>query len=182
MECRRSKRGNLHFLRLLSEFRMGLLGITMFLIAGCGQLSWTFVPSEARPAFFGLTVNDFANVRPLVTFGTTRSWDAYQGLDWAEANPASGQFNFDPLNKFIAINQGRGAEMIYTFGRTPRWASTKPNAPGPYGPGQCAPPNLTAWDQYVTAVVTSAAGRIHYWELWNEPNFAELYCGDVATM
>jgi hypothetical protein len=161
---------------------MGLLGVAVLLLASCGQVVWTFVPSEAQPAFFGLTVNDFANVKPLLTFGTTRSWDAYQGLDWAEANPASGQFNFAPLNNFIAINQARGAEMIYTFGRTPQWASTQPNAPGPYGPGQCAPPNLAAWDQYVTAIVTASAGRIHYWELWNEPNDPGFFCGDVATM
>jgi hypothetical protein len=182
MEYGRTRQSDLLFQRLLSKFSMGLLGVMMFLIAGCGQVVWMFVPSEAQPAFFGLTVNDFANVKPLVTFGTTRSWDAYQGLDWAEANPASGQFDFAALNKFITINQARGAEMIYTFGRTPQWASTKPNASGPYGPGQCAPPNLAAWDQYVRAIVTASVGRIRYWELWNEPNFVQFYCGDVATM
>jgi hypothetical protein len=183
MACRRSRRGYLRFPRLPSGFKLGLLGVGVLLFAGCGQVIRNdFISSEAQAAFFGLTVNDFANVKPLLAFGTTRSWDAYQGLDWAEANPASGQYNFAPLNNFIAINQARGAEMIYTFGRTPQWASTQPNAPGPYGPGQCAPPNLAAWDQYVTAVVTSAAGRIHYWELWNEPNSADYYCGDIATM
>ncbi len=142
---------------------MDLLGIGVMLLAGCGQIIQNdFIPSEGQGALFGLTVNDFANVKPQLAFGTTRSWDAYPGLDWSDANPAPGQYNFAPLNSFIAINQARGAEMIYTFGRTPQWASTQPNAPGPYGPGQCAPPNLAAWNQYVTAVVTSAAGRIHY--------------------
>jgi hypothetical protein len=164
---------------------LNLLGIGVLLLAGCGQIKqndFNFIPSEGQGAFFGLTVNDFANVTPLVTFGTTRSWDAYPGLDWAEANPASGQYDFAPLDSFIAVNQARGAEMIYTFGRTPQWTSTQPNAPGPYGPGQCAPPHLKAWDQYVAAVVTRAAGRIHYWELWNEPNDSQFFCGDVATM
>ncbi len=162
---------------------LGLLGAGVLLLAGCGQIIKNdFIPSQAQGTFFGLTVNDFANVKPLVTFGTTRSWDAYPGLDWAEANPAPGQYDFASLDSFIAINQARGAEMIYTFGRTPQWAATQPNAPGPYGPGQCAPPQLAVWDQYVAAVVTRAAGQIHYWELWNEPNAAEYYCGDVATM
>ncbi len=190
MAWKRSKRANLRFLHLPSGFRLHLLSVGVLLLAGCGRIvqnNFTpsqndFVPSQAQGAFFGLTVNDFANVAPLVAYGTTRSWDAYPGLDWADANPAPGQYDFAPLDSFIAINQARGAEMIYTFGRTPQWASTQPNAPGPYGPGQCAPPQLAAWDQYVAAVVARAAGRIHYWELWNEPNDAEYYCGDVAAM
>ena len=75
-----------------------------------------------------------------------------------------------------------GTEIIYTFGKTPRWASTAPDAAGVYGPGECAPPSISAWDQYVTAIVTNAAGRIKYWELWNEPDQANSYCGDLATM
>ena len=169
----------------LALLRVGLATLCFAapLVAGSSQGTGSAdVPGEAQPSFFGLTVNDFANVKPLLAFGTTRSWDAYPGLDWAEANPASGRFRFASLNRFIAINQARGAEMIYTFGRTPQWTSAQPNAPGPYGPGQCAPPDLAAWDEYVTAVVTRAAGRIHYWELWNEPNFVQFYCGDMATM
>ena len=73
--------------------------------------------------------------------------------------------------------------MIYTLGRTPQWASSQPNAPGPYGPGQCAPPSdLSNWDNYVNAIVTHVAGKIKYWELWNEPNDPKYYCGDIPTM
>lgn len=162
---------------------MGLLGACLSLVLGCGQLTMTIpAPTPGQPALFGMTVNNYGGVKPLVSFGTTRSWDAYPGLDWADANPASGQFHFAPLDSFITVNQARGADIIYTFGRTPQWASTRPNAPGPYGPGQCAPPNLPAWDQYVTAMVTHAAGRIKYWEMWNEAQDPQFYCGNIATM
>jgi polysaccharide biosynthesis protein PslG len=180
-----TKRLYLRFLRPRLRFGMSLLGICVLLVAGCGQLNQDLVtspPAQGQAVLFGLTVHDYAHVKPLLAYGTTRTWDAYPGLDWAEANPASGKFNFSPLNSFISINQARGTEMIYTFGRTPLWASTQPNAPGPYGPGQCASPNLAAWDRYVTAIVTNAAGRIKYWELWNEPNDAQFYCGDIPTM
>ena len=136
----------------------------------------------ASSAFFGLTVLNYQSMTPQLTFGTTRTWDAYPALDWAEANPAAGQNNFGPLNTFIATNQSRATQILYTFGRTPQWASTSPEAAGPYGPGQCARPILSAWDQYVTAVVTNAAGRIKYWELWNEPDQAASYCGDIPSM
>ncbi len=139
-------------------------------------------PVAASSKFFGLTVLDYQNVTPQLTFGTTRTWDAHPDLDWAEANPAAAQYNFAPLNSFIDTNLSRGTQILYTFGRTPRWASTRPDAPGPYGPGQCAPPILIAWDKYVTEVVTNAAGRIKYWELWNEPDQATSYCGDISSM
>jgi polysaccharide biosynthesis protein PslG len=147
-----------------------------------GTTQLTTVQPIASSAFFGLTVLDYKNTNPLLPFGTTRTWDAYPALDWAEANPAAGQYNFTPLNSYIATNMSRGREILYTFGRTPRWASTAPDAVGPYGPGQCAPPVISAWDQYVTAIVTNAAGRIKYWELWNEPDQPSSYCGDFASM
>lgn len=136
----------------------------------------------AQPKFFGMSVLDFGNVTPRLTFGTARSWDAYPALDWAESNPAPGVFLFSQLNAWIQLNQAQGRDMIYTFGRTPQWASTQPNAPGAYSPGQCAAPQLDAWDAYVTAAALASAGRIKYWEVWNEWDQPGFYCGDIPTM
>ena len=142
----------------------------------------TTIPT-IQASFFGLTVQNFENLAPSMPFGTTRSWDAYPDFDWADANPAPGVYDFTHLDQFIAINQARGADIIYTLGRTPQWASSQPNAPGPYGPGQCAPPaDMAYYDSYLTAIVSHAAGRIRYWELWNEPNSTKMYCGDIPTM
>ncbi len=163
------------------------LGAGTMLIAAGGSSSAaapdpTITSRTASSAFFGMTVLNYQNVIPRLTFGTARTWDAWPALDWAEANPAAGQYNFAPLNAYIATNLSRNREIVYTFGRTPRWASTSRDATGPYGPGQCAPPTLSAWDQYVASVVTNAAGRIKYWELWNEPDQRTSYCGDIPSM
>jgi hypothetical protein len=138
-------------------------------------------PPIASSAFFGLISLNYMYVSPRLTFGTTRTWDSFPALDWASANPAAGQYNFAPLNSYIAANMSRRAQIIYTFGKTPPWASTTPDG-GPHGRDPCAPPVISAWDQYVTATVTNIAGRIKYWELWNEPDQAGFYCGDLATM
>jgi Chitobiase/beta-hexosaminidase C-terminal domain/Glycosyl hydrolases family 39 len=140
-------------------------------------------PSAIPASLFGLTVLDFTKLSPSISFGTTRSWDAYPNLDWSDANPSRGVYNFDNLDKFIAVNQARGSEIIYTLGRTPQWASSEPNAPGPYGPGQCAPPaDIDDYENYLRAIVTRADGRIKYWELWNEPQDVHFYCGDIPNM
>jgi hypothetical protein len=140
--------------------------------------------TSAVPAnFFGLSTLNFQSVQPSIPYGTARSWDEYPTLDWADANPVSGVYNFSFIDAFISLNQSRGADMIYTFGRTPQWASSAPTAYTPYGPGQCAPPtNLSDWDKYVTALATHVAGRIHYWEIWNEPQDPHYYCGDIPTL
>jgi hypothetical protein len=138
----------------------------------------------AIPAsLFGLSVLNFENLTPSMSFGTTRSWDAYPAFDWSDVNPSPGVYNFTYLDQFIAINQARGADIIYTLGRTPQWASSQPNAPSSDGPGQCAAPaDMANWDNYLTAIATHAAGRIKYWELWNEPQSTPNYCGDIPTM
>ena len=134
-------------------------------------------------AFFGMTVLDSQHVSPPLNYGTTRTWDSFPMLDWAEINSSSGVYQFQDLDAFVQLNQARGAEVIYTFGRTPRWASSKPEAPGPYGPGQCAPPaDLQNWDNYVTAIASHVGPRITYWELWNEPQDPNYYCGDMQTL
>jgi hypothetical protein len=98
------------------------------------------------------------------------------------ANPSAGVYDFSSLDTFLAANNNQSRDVIYTFGRTPKWASAQPSAKG-VEPGDCAPPtDLKDWDNYVRAIVTHAAGRIKYWELWNEPNLPIYYCGDIPTM
>jgi hypothetical protein len=149
--------------------------------AGSAQVT---VTSQAIPAsLFGLSVLNFSLITPSIPYGTARSWDEYPTLDWSDINTSAGVYNFTYLDKFIAINQASGADMIYTLGRTPHWASSQPNTAGGYGPGQCAPPaNMTNYDNYLKAIATHAAGRIKYWEIWNEPNDPTSYCGSIASM
>jgi hypothetical protein len=86
------------------------------------------------------------------------------------------------LDKYLSTYGQGGREVIYTFGRTPQWASTNPNQESAYFPGQCGAPNLDAWDDYVKAIVQHASGQIHYWELWTEPDQPRFYCGDVSQL
>jgi hypothetical protein len=160
-------------------------GAAMLTAAGDGYSPASSAVTDLPPAipasFFGMTVINVSQVTPTVSYGSTRSWDAV-GLSWAELNTAPGVYNFAALDNFIAASQAHGAEMIYTFGRTPPWASSQPNAASPYALGECAPPaNFAYWDAFVTAIVTHAAGRIKYWEIWNEPNDPQFWCGNAQT-
>ncbi len=134
-------------------------------------------------SYFGMEVLNFENLAPAFSYGTVRTWDAYPAMDWADQNPSAGKYNFVPLQAYIAQNQALGRDIIYTFGRTPPWASTNPKQAGAYSAGECAPPtNMQNWTNFVQAVVTAAAGKIKYWELWDEANDPLFFCGNISTM
>ena len=133
-------------------------------------------------SYFGLTVMRSRVTTPF-DFGTVRVWDIWPRPDWNNSNPSRGVFDFSSLDTFLAANNNQSRDVIYTFGRTPQWASSQPTVTNGLEPGACAPPtNLQDWDNFVRAVVTHAGGRIKYWELWNEPNLPTYYCGDIPTM
>jgi hypothetical protein len=161
---------------------LSLVSVASVLMS-CGS---TFVYKDQGvipQSLFGMTVLDFENTNAPLRYGTTRTWDSFPMLDWADINSAPGVYDFQHLDTFLKMNQERNVEVIYTFGRTPLWASSQPGTPTPYGPGQCAPPtDLQNWDNYVTAIAVHAGTRIAYWELWNEPQDPEYYCGDVRTL
>ena len=160
------------------------------LLGACGLASSRHVLASSSsgtqvipPSYFGLTLLNFTQVAPSLVFGAMRSWDAYPAVDWADENPRPGVYDFASLDKLIQAAHSHNAELIYTLGRTPPWASSQPQASGAYGRGQCAPPrNIADWDAYVTAVVTHAGGKIQAWELWNEPVDPHFYCGDIPTL
>ena len=133
-------------------------------------------------SFFGMTINHLQSTPwPSIPFASIRSWDT--GVVWSNINPAPGIYTWQGLDWLIKLSQDRGVDLVFTFGSTPRWASSKPDAPTPYGPGLCAPPeSLKYWDDFVQAIVMHALSRIKFWEIWNEPQDASFYCGDIVAM
>jgi hypothetical protein len=41
---------------------------------------------------------------------------------------------------------------------------------------------MADWDDFVTALVAHAAGRIKYWELWNEANSPDYWSDSISTL
>jgi hypothetical protein len=112
------------------------------------------------------------------TIGSMRTWDMETITGWFEIEHSQGSFNFSNLDALVSKAQANGADVLYTFGWTPQWAiGSAPciNSNGGYtgspSPGcAMAPASMTYWSQFVTALVQHEAGKIKYYELWNEPN------------
>jgi len=93
------------------------------------------------------------------------------------------------LDAWLQAAKRQNADVEYTFGRVPQWASSNPNdTVCANAPGSCDPPNdLNSdgtgtdqhWKDFVTAIATrvndanylQTHAPIKYWELWDEaPN------------
>jgi hypothetical protein len=76
-----------------------------------------------------------------------------------------------------------GAQILYTLGMTPVWASTTPTVSSPYGLGASgAPKDMSYWRDYVRTLALRYKGKIRYWELWNEPDFKLHWVGTTAQL
>ena len=144
--------------------------ISMGTIAGYAQ------SQQIPPQFFGMH-SSYTGHWPGVPFGAIRMWDN-GGTAWNGLETSRGNYNFTNLDKWLSLAQSHNIDVLYTFGKVPQWASSQPYATGCATPGGCAPPaNITDWDNFVRALVTHAAGRIKYYELWNEPNAPNWWIG-----
>lgn len=94
---------------------------------------------------------------------------------WADLEPRPGRWDFDRFDAHVALAEANGASVLYSLGSTPRWASARPDEPGPYGPGCAAEPRSMAdWEDYVRRVAQRYRGRVAAYEVWNEPYFSDL--------
>jgi len=127
---------------------------------------------------------------PSSNIGAIRLWDS--GTLWASIAPKPGQWEFGRMDTYVYQATVHKAEVLYTLGGTPRWASARPNEKCSYGLGCAAEPvRMAHWEEYVRRVVQRYHGRIKAYELWNEPNFSDIprdknapgfYTGSVANM
>jgi hypothetical protein len=118
---------------------------------------------------------------PNVAFESWRLWDA--GVTWPDLEPNRGEWHFDLLDKYLDLAQQHHVEILLTLGLTPQWASARPDEKSDYRPGNAAEPrDMQDWREYVRTLATRYKGKIHEYEIWNEPKRRTAFSGDVRTM
>jgi hypothetical protein len=132
-----------------------------------------------RQEFFSMGWHDFikSSIWPSVSFGGVRLWDNH--VSWEEIETANQRYNWTNLDSWLEAAASRGNDVLYAFGRTPPWASLRPQEACGYGVGCAAPPadvnaGDNVWKAFVTALVqhslASSGAHIKYYEIWNEPD------------
>jgi len=103
---------------------------------------------------------------------------------WPDLEPQKGQWNFALLDKYVGWAQGHHTEILMPLAYTPPWSSTVLNAPSDFPtPGYGGPPSdMEDWRTFVRTVATRYKGRIHMYEIWNEPDRHQSWVGTVDAM
>jgi len=106
---------------------------------------------------------------------------------WADIQLEPNRWYFDLLDKYVGWSQAHHTELLMQLAYTPRWASSTPDAPTDVEvtnpPGLSgAPRNMEDWQTFVRTIATRYKGRIHNWEIWNEPNRPQSWTGSVETL
>jgi hypothetical protein len=138
------------------------------------------------PTYFGMHIHRAANSTPWpgVPFKAWRLWDSH--TTWAQLEPQKGEWDWRLLDRTVDLADSHGVEVLYTMGRSPRWASARPNDrgrnPNAEPGGMAEPRDLEDWRNYVRKVATRYKGRIKAYEIWNEPNLPNFYSGTPEAM
>jgi hypothetical protein len=143
-----------------------------------------FPPREPiPPSLFGLHIHHLTHATPwpAVSFGSWRLWDAC--VSWPNVEPQKGRWDFSQLDSYVSLAESHGVEILLPLGLTPVWASSRPEEKSGYGPGNAAAPrDISDWQDYVRQVATRYKGRIHTYEIWNEPNLSDFFSGKPEQM
>jgi hypothetical protein len=165
----------------------------------CAFMTAADIPASAQ-GLFDLSINPVVVSKwepepwPEVPFSSLRLWDAHTA--WQEINTAEGVYDWTFLDAWLNAAHAGGQHVLYTFGQTPRWASSNPNDNGcAGGPGTCDPPDDLNpdgsgpdqhWKDFVTALAlrskNSTTAHIEAWEIWNEPFATWQWTGTFAQM
>jgi len=141
-------------------------------------------PSEPVPAsLFGMHIHNAGGTTawPSVPFAEWRLWDAR--VAWPQIEPRKSQWDFRALDAYLALAKEHNIDVLLPLALSPPWVSARPTEKSAYQPGMAAEPaDNDAWRDYVTRVATHCKGRVHSYEIWNEPNYKPFWTGDVDTM
>ncbi|AKJ31868.1 hypothetical protein AAW51_5177 [Caldimonas brevitalea] len=151
-----------------------------------------FSTAPIPDTLFGMHVNKLGVHQnyPKVGHHVVRLWNT--GTTWRDLEPSRGVWSWatgtgggkrlDMYVDFVKRNDPNAA-ILYTLGQTPLWASSTPSVKGLYGYGAAgAPTNMNDWRNYVREVARRYAGKIKYFELWNEPDYQPHYNGTMQQM
>ena len=115
--------------------------------------------------------------------GSVRMWD--NQVSWREVEIAPGIFDWTRIDAQMAKARANGASVLLVLGQTPLFHSTRPTAPGAYGPGASAMPTQAAWVRYVQETARrnlDVWGHVAQFQVWNEANVVGYWTGTAKQM
>lgn len=88
-------------------------------------------------------------------FRWVKQWFAWKDIEGA----GRGQYDWSIPDRIVQQAEEHGLKLLVRADREPGWAGPPPG-------------NIQAYTEFLTALATRYRGRIHAYQIWNEPNLA----------
>ncbi len=149
-------------------------------------------PAAIGAKSFGIHLHWFPNDNRYISalptqlpFGTVRSHD-YQGARWFDIETSAGIYNWTALDAWVNALYP-AYDLVFTVIGTPNFYSARASEASSWGGhlgASAEPTDLTNLGNYCVAVATRYLGKIKYYEVWNEPAFAQgsYFTGTAAKL
>jgi hypothetical protein len=103
------------------------------------------------------------------------------GLNWNEVEKVQGTFDWRKLDEQVARAEQFGYAYQHLLGYGNIWAA-RPGYVEKYKPkdgwwANTLAPQLEPWRNFVRTAAERYKGRVHYWEIWNEPDLSGFFKG-----
>ena len=92
-------------------------------------------------------------------------------FDRQTINPRRGEYDWSAPDALVAEAARNGIEVLGVLCCTPQWDAVSPAPPSDIF-FTSPPRDYELWGDYVFRTVSRYKDRVHYWEVWNEPDFA----------
>jgi len=142
------------------------------------QPSWIQCTSNSTAGSVGINVNNLsfqALESPNLIDALQQSGAGWVRINlyWAWRETSENQFDWSGIDDAISNLQAAHLNLIVTLdGPVPCWALANQSVSVCTQPQWTIPPT-DLWLQFVNAAVSRYKDRIHYWEIWNEPDLPQ---------
>jgi hypothetical protein len=89
---------------------------------------------------------------------------AKQQFRWAEIEPRPGQFRWSKADAIVELCESYGVQIVARLDSAPSWSRPEGSMPGR------PPDDPELYGEFVYRFVERYRGRVHYVQIWNEPN------------
>ena len=129
----------------------------------------------AAPLDFGMQVHTWHNSDPqLVTWRAAiagATWVKHQ-VKWSDIEPAEAAIDWSQLDAFVAAAEQFELKILVSVVEAPAWTRAAGGAAG-------RPDDLGKFEHFMILMAERYRGRVHAYEIWNEPNLALFWGRDV---
>lgn len=95
-----------------------------------------------------------------------------QTFPWRDMETAPGVWDFTQADRIVDATEARNLNLVARLGQVPDWAHEGPAIVNNDEKHDSPPADLADWGNYCATLASRYRGRIHAYQIWNEPNLS----------